>query len=133
MLQDQNQVGDDDLQRSSAITGGGRKRASTVRKSVLYLHGADDLDKDGAALVRKYNVVLLAIERAEALKAQFGDGTFRANRLTDVEMRQSLAILHPSAGGAQEDMATNVANGDVRQAQFHLTFGTTKTNKAKIV
>ena len=72
-------------------------------------------------------------KRTEALKAQFGDGQARANRLTHVEMRQSLTILHPSAGGAQEDMATNVANGDVRQAQFHLTLGTTKTNKAKIV
>ena len=113
---------------------GGRLQKNTAGEThLLVLYGAEHLDKGNAAFLRKYDVVLIANQRTETLKAHFHDRTLWANRLTDVEMRKSLAILHPSAKPAQVDIATKVASGDLRLAQHQLTFWTGKADKAKNV
>ena len=113
---------------------GGRLQKNVMGEThLLVLYGAEHLDKGNAAFLRKYDVVLIANQRTETLKAHFHDRTLWANRLSDVEMRKSLAILHPSAKPAQMDIATKVASGDLRLAQHQLTFWTGKADKAKNV
>ena len=48
-------------------------------------------------------------------------------------MKRSLVILHPETPWSQIHTATTLANCDLRQAQFHITFGTTNLDKAKHV
>ena len=100
---------------------------------MFVLYGAAHLDKAGAAFVRKYDVVLIANERTESLKAQFDDRTLWANKLAEREMKQSLAILHPEVKQSQVDVAAMLAKGDLRQGRFHITFETTNVDKAKNV
>ena len=119
------------LQKVTSWFGGRLQKDVMGERRPLVLYGAEHLAKESAAFLRKYDVVLLANERTEALRAQFGDRTVWANRLTDVEMRKSLAILQPSARAAEVDTATKIANGDLRKAQQHLMFETAKAEKAK--
>ena len=119
------------LQRVTSWFGGRLQKDVMGERRLLVLYGAEHLADENAAFLRKYDVVLLANERTQALKAQFGDRTVWANKLTDVEMRRSLAILQPSARAAEVDTATKIANGDLRKAQQHLMFGTAKAEKAK--
>ena len=48
-------------------------------------------------------------------------------------MKRSLEILHPEAPPSQVKIATQLAGGDLRQAQIHTTFGTTSVDRAKHV
>ena len=123
----------DDLVKVLNRYGGRLQKNLMGEKCLLLLYGAEHLDKEGAALVRKYDVVLIASEQTVSLKAAFGDRTLWANRLTRSEMEHSLAILHPEATSSQVRIATQLVNGDLRQAQIHITFGTTNLDKAKHV
>ena len=124
----------DDLEKVLCRYGGKLTKNLMGEKCLLVLYGAEHLDKDGVALVCKQDaVVLIANERTEPLKAQFGDRTVWANRLTWQEMKRSLRILHPEVPWSQAHTASQVANGDLRQAQFHITFGITNLDKAKHV
>lgn len=128
-----NKVRQDDLEKVISWYGGRLQKNIMGETCLLVLYGAEHLDKEGAAYVRKYDVVLIANERTESLKAHFGDRTLWANKLTEREMKQSLAILHPEARPSQVDVATRISNGDLRQAQIHITSGTTNVDKAKNV
>ena len=125
-------VRQDDLEKVISWYGGLQKNIMG-ETCLLVLYGAEHLDKTGAAFVRKYDVVLIANERTESLKAQFGDRTLWANKLTEREMKQSLAILHPEVKQSQVDVAAMLAKGDLRQGRFHITFETTNVDKAKNV
>ncbi len=128
-----NKVRQDDLEKVISWYGGRLQKSLMGETCLLVLYGAEHLDKEGAAFVRKYDVVLIANERTESLKAHFGDRTLWANKLTEREMKQSLAILHPEARPSQVDVATRISSGDLRQAQFHITSETTNVDKAKNV
>ena len=115
----------DDLVKVLSWYGGRLQKSIMGEKCLLVLYGAEHLDEKGAALVRKYDVVLVANLQTKSLKAAFGDRTLWANRLTWQEMKRSLEILHPGALSAQVKIATQLAGGDLRQAQIHTTSGTT--------
>lgn len=110
---------------------GGRLQKNMVgEKHLLVLYGAEFLDKENVAFLRKYDVVLVANERPQVLQSF---RTIWANKLTDEEMRRSLAILQPSARTMAVHDATKLANGDLRKAQQHLAFGTGKADGTRHV
>ena len=81
----------DDLEKVVSWYRGRLQRNIDGERCLLVLHGSEHLDRDGAALVCKYDaVVLIADQRTEPLKAQFGDQTLWANRLTWQEMKRFL-------------------------------------------
>ena len=123
----------DDLVKVLSWYGERLQKNILGEKCLLVLYGAEHLDEKGAVLVRKYAVVLVANQQIKTLKAAFGDRTLWANRLTWQEMKRSLEILHPEAPSSQVKIATQLAGGDLRQAQIHITFGTTSIHRAKHV
>jgi hypothetical protein len=99
-------------------------------RSLLVLQGGEHLDTEGAQLVRKYDVVILANERTAPLRAVFGDRTVWANRLTKDELSRSLRTLHPNATDNQIYFAVQRADGDLRKGQRELQFGGANVDKA---
>jgi hypothetical protein len=103
---------------------GGRQERNMIngKKTLLALYGAEHLDNEGAAFVRKFNVVLISTERTDPLKRQFGDRMLWVKRLTNPEMKHFVNNQFPDASHDQIQRATQLAHGDMRQAQFHMTF-----------
>jgi len=112
----------EDLHKMLNNSGGKLQRNVYGVKSLLVLQGGEHLDAEGARLVRKYDVVILANERTAALKAAFGNKTFWVNRLTNAELSSSLQILQPHAKRHQIFSAVRVADGDLRKALRELQF-----------
>ena len=89
------------------------------KKTLLALYGAEHLDSEGAAMLSKRKVVLLANQRTSAMKASI-DRTIWAPALTPKVMEVSLGLLCPRAQPQSIIRAVKVAGGDLRQAQLHL-------------
>ena len=114
--------------------GGQEKSLANNKKTLVALYGAGHLNDKGAALVRKSKIVVIASERTKSLKNAFGDyRTIWINRLTPIDMEQSLQKVHPQATPAQVKSATQFANGDLRKARIHINFESKYTDKSKHV
>ena len=87
---------------------------------------------EGANMLRKRKVVLIANDRTAAMKLAVGR-TVWAPRLTHMVMEVSLRLLCPSAKPQDINRAITVSNGDLRQAQLHLNLSGGSVDKSSHV
>ena len=103
-----------------------------AQKTLLALYGAEHLDLEGAQMLSKSKVILLANERTTAMNTAITT-TIWAPTVKPQVMQLSLQLLHPEAAMEDIQWAAKNAFGDIRKGMLNLKFQGCRSDEGRHV